>query len=444
MSHPSPRDVVELRCASAFSFLEGASNPEDLAERAAELGYGAVALADRGGLYGIPRFHQAAKGAGLEAIVGARLAVVDCEPRSEPQASEVHRDAAALPATELLLLVESQRGYRNLSRLLTVAHAHGGKDDAWVTWSDVESHAGGLVALLRGDGSLSAAALDRARGVLAEGSVWVDVARPLDRRAAGEARWATAVAESLGVPIVATGDVRHARRSDRPLFDALTCLRHHTTLDAAGRKLAPNAERHLLAPAEWSERFADRPAWLAATRAIAERCAFRLTDLGYRFPNYQLDEPRRSPSARYAGIEPAESQSSMLRRLTFQGARARYGHRFSSRARRQIEHELRVIEKLDLAGYFLIVWDIARYARERRMLAQGRGSAANSAVCYALGITAVDPVGMELLFERFLSEERGEWPDIDIDLPSGDQREDVIQYVFNRYGAKPSGNEVRR
>ena len=217
------------------------------------------------------------------------------------------------------------------------------------------------------------------------------------------------------------GDVRHARRSDRPLFDALTCLRHHTTLDAAGRKLAPNAERHLLAPAEWAHRFADRPAWLAATRAVAERCAFRLGDLGYRFPTY--------PTA-------GESQSSMLRRLTFQGARARYGHRFSSRARRQIEHELRVIEKLDLAGYFLIVWDIARYARERRMLAQGRGSAANSAVCYALGITAVDPVGMELLFERFLSEERGEWPDIDIDLPSGDQREDVIQYVFDRYGAR--------
>jgi error-prone DNA polymerase len=401
MSCPSPRDVVELRCASAFSFLEGASNPEDLAERAAELGYGAVALADRGGLYGIPRFHQAAKAAGLEAIVGARVPVRD--------------------GPELLLLVESQRGYRNLSRLLTVAHAHGGKADAWVTWSDVESHVGGLVALLRGDGALSAAALDRTRGVLGSDRVWVDVARPLDRRAAGEARWATAVAESLGVPIVATGDVRHARRSDRPLFDALTCLRHHTTLDAAGRKLAPNAERHLLAPAEWSRRFADRPAWLAATRAVAERCAFRLGDLGYRFPTH--------PTA-------GESQSSMLRRLSFEGARTRYGHRFSSRARRQIEHELRVIEKLDLAGYFLIVWDIARYARERRMLAQGRGSAANSAVCYALGITAVDPVGMDLLFERFLSEERGEWPDIDIDLPSGDQREDVIQYVFARHGQR--------
>jgi error-prone DNA polymerase len=427
-----PADVVELRCASAFSFLEGASNPEDLAERAAELGYGAVALADRGGLYGIPRFHQAAKAAGVEAIVGASLAIEG--------------------GTELLLLVESQRGYRNLSRLLTVAHERGGKKIARATWDDLAKHAGDLVALLRGDGSLSAAALDRTRAALGPGQVWVDVARHLDRRAEGEARWAAAVAEAHHVPIVATGDVRHARRSDRPLHDALTCLRHHVTLDTAGRHLAPNAERHLLTPAERARRFADRPAWLAAAREVAERCAFRMGDLGYRFPTY---EPRRSPaaryegsggsasklprdsfSARYAGVEVAESQASLLRRLTLDGARSRYGHPLPERARRQIEHELRVIEKLDLPGYFLIVWDIARWARERRMLAQGRGSAANSAVCYALGITAVDPVGMELLFERFLSEERGEWPDIDIDLPSGEQRESVIQYVFDRYGTR--------
>ncbi len=395
-------DVVELRCASAFSFLEGASNPEDLAERAAELGYGAVALADRGGLYGTPRFHQAAKAAGIEAIVGARIAVKD--------------------GPELLLLVESQRGYRNLSRLLTVAHERGGKKDAAASWDEIAEHAGDLVALVRGDGSLSATALDRTRGVFGLERVWVDISRHLDRRAEGEARWAAAVAEAHRVPIVATGDVRHARRSDRPLFDALTCLRHHVTLDAAGRRLAPNAERHLLEPAEWTRRFADRPAWLAATREVAERCAFRMGDLGYRFPTFPTTD--------------GESQASLLRRLTLDGARSRYGHPLPERARQQIEHELRVIEKLDLPGYFLIVWDIARWARERRMLAQGRGSAANSAVCYALGITAVDPVGMELLFERFLSEERGEWPDIDIDLPSGGQRESVIQYVFNRYGTR--------
>jgi error-prone DNA polymerase len=264
VSRPSSSDVVELRCASAFSFLEGASNPEDLADRAAELGYGAVALADRGGLYGIPRFHKAAKAAGIEAIVGARIAVED--------------------GPELLLLVESQRGYRNLSRLLTVAHERGGKNDASATWDEVAEHAADLIALVRGDGSLSAASLERTRGVLGAGRVWVDVSRHLDRRAEGEARWAAAVAESLGVPIVATNDVRHARQSDRPLFDALSCLRHHVTLDGAGRRLAPNAERHLLAPAEWARRFADRPAWLAATRQVVERCAFRIDDLGYRFP----------------------------------------------------------------------------------------------------------------------------------------------------------------
>ena len=414
MSRPTPVpsrapscDYVELRCASAFSFLEGASNPEDLVDRAAEAGLGALAVADRGGLYGIPRFHQAAKRAGIEAIVGARL------------------DVEAGPT--LLLLVESQRGYRNLSRLLTVAHDRGGKRAACATWDDVEAHAGGLVCLLRGDGALSADALDRTRAVLGKGQVWVDVSRHKERRAEGETRWAVAVAEACGAPIVATNDVRHARPSDRPLQDALSCLRHHVPLDAAGRRLAANAERHLVSPREMARRFSDRPGWIAATRSIAERCSFRLNDLGYRFPTFPAAD--------------GESEASLLRRITWQGARTRYGRRLSARVRRQIEHELAVIEKLDLPGYFLIVWDIARYARERRMLAQGRGSAANSAVCYALGITAVDPVGMDLLFERFLSEQRGEWPDIDIDLPSGAQREEVIQYVFERYGAaKPSRN----
>jgi error-prone DNA polymerase len=229
-----------------------------------------------------------------------------------------------------------------------------------------------------------------------------------------------AQAESLGVGVVATGDVRAARPAGKKLLDAFACLRQHTTLDRAGRLLLPNAERTLRRPAETAARFADRPAWLAATRAVAERCAFGLADLGYRFPTF--------PTA------PGETQANLLRRLTFAGARHRYGAKLTPRVRAQLEHELAVIGKLDLAGYFLIVWDIARFARAEGILCQGRGSAANSAVCYALEITAVDPVGMELLFERFLSEERGEWPDIDLDLPSGEQRERVIQYVYERYG----------
>jgi error-prone DNA polymerase len=396
-------DYVELRCRSAFSFLEGASNPEDLVEEAARLGHRALALGDRSGLYGTPRFHQAARGAGLHAIVGAE---VDLAPPSPSTAS-------------LLLLCESRHGYRQLSRLLTCAHARGTKGEAWSSWDEVEEHAEGLVCLLRADARLDAAGLDRAQAVF-PGRLFVDVSRSLDRDTERVARRAAHLAEAHAVPLVASGDVGFARTSDRRLLDALTCLRHKTSLDRAGRRLQSNAERRLRTPEEMERRFADRPAWIRATRAVAERCTFTLEDLGYRFPRFP--------------VPAGETQDSWLRRLTLDGARGRYGNPLPRRARTQLEHELSVIRKLDLAGYFLIVWDISRFARERNILAQGRGSAANSAVCYSLGITAVDPVGMELLFERFLSEERGEWPDIDIDLPSGDQRESAIQYVFERYG----------
>jgi error-prone DNA polymerase len=399
---PGDGDYVELRARSAFSFLDGASNPEDLAERAAELGHRALALADRDGLYGIPRFHAAAAKAGLRAIVGAELS-----------------DAAGHP---LQLLVESQLGYRNLCRLLTLAQANAPKGEARVSWPELEAHATGLVALAPAESVASApgAWLARARNLVGPERAWLAVARSKDRALEAASRRAVALAESLGVGAVAAGDVRAARPAGKKLLDAFVCLRHHTTLDRAGRLLLPNAERTLRRPAETAARFADRPAWLAATRALAERCAFGLADLGYRFPTF--------PAA------PGETQAGLLRRLTFTGARRRYGARPAPRVRAQLEHELAVIEKLDLAGYFLIVWDIARFAREHGILCQGRGSAANSAVCYALEITAVDPIGMELLFERFLSEERGEWPDIDLDLPSGDQREKAIQYVYERYG----------
>jgi error-prone DNA polymerase len=262
--------------------------------------------------------------------------------------------------------------------------------------------------------------LDRALSVFGSPRTWLAVTRAKDRALEAETRRAVALAESLGLGIVATGDVRTAKPGGRKLLDAFACLRHHSTLDRAGRLLLANGERTLRRPLDAAARFADRPAWLAATRAIAERCAFGLADLGYRFPTF--------PTAS------GETQAALLRRLSYAGARRRYGEPLSPRVRAQLEHELAVIEKLDLAGYFLIVWDIARFAREQGILCQGRGSAANSAVCYALEITAVDPVGMDLLFERFLSEERGEWPDIDLDLPSGDQREKTLQYVYERYG----------
>src|SRR6185369_7724667 len=202
-----------------------------------------------------------------------------------------------------------------------------------------------------------------------------------------------------------------------------TCIRNHTTLSKAGRLLEANSERHIKNEAEMSRLFADLPEAIAETGALASRLEFTLADLGYEFPRYPLPE--------------GETMTSFLRKRTEEGERDRYGKKnagLRARARRQIERELALIAKLKLEGYFLIVWDIVKFCRDQGILVQGRGSAANSAVCYSLGITAVDPVGMELLFERFLSEERGEWPDIDLDLPSGDQRERVIQYIYQRYG----------
>ncbi len=401
-------DYVELRARSAFSFLEGASNPEELVERAATLDYPSLALADRGGVYGAPRFHRAARQAGIRAILGAEL--------------EVQREATSDAADSLLLLVESPRGWRRLCRLLTLGHHGRAKGECRVAWTQIEEYARDLTVLIRGDERLSPALLDRARAAFGNdpGRLWVDVSRHMERRTEPMCRRAAAIAETAGVPVVASGDVRCATPQGRALLDALTCLRWKTTLDAAGRRLLPNGERYLQSRQTMAARFSDRPDWVRATRSIAERCSFTFERLGYRFPEYPL--------------HPGETQTSRLRELSILGAHERYGQPLSKRVRRQLEHELAVIEKLELAGYFLIVHDLARFAQEQHILCQGRGSAANSAVCYALGITAVDPVGMELLFERFLSEERGEWPDIDLDLPSGDQRERVIQYVFEKYG----------
>ena len=415
-----PRDYVELRTRSAFSFLEAASNPEDLVLAAAELGYPALALADRDSVSGTPRFHRAAKAAGLRALVGAEVAV-------EPVGIRASRP------DHLLLLVESAEGWRRLCRLLTLSHARRDKqleardprarDRIQVRWSELEELAGHWSVLARGDERLSPALLDRAKPVFGE-RLAVDVSHRLDRREARAGRRAAALAQAEGIPVVASGDVRCARPRDRRLLDALVCLRERVTLDGAGRHLPANGEGHLHDRAEIVRRFSDHPDWILETRRIAERCEFTLEKLDYQFPRYPL--------------RPGETQIGRLRELVQAGARRRHGDRPGPRVLRQLEHELAVIEKLDLAGYFLIVEDITSFATRNRILCQGRGSAANSAVCHALGITAVDPVKMDLLFERFLSEERGEWPDIDIDLPSGDQREKVIQYVFSKYGTAGS------
>jgi error-prone DNA polymerase len=261
--------------------------------------------------------------------------------------------------------------------------------------------------------------LDRLVGVFGRANVYVELQRHLQRDETYDNEMLVSLAEAFRVPILATNGVRFAAAAERPLHDVLTCIREHTTLAQAGRRLLANAERYLKSPAQMARLFEDLPRAVHATRELADRLEFTMQDLGYRFPRYP--------------VPPGETEASFLRKIADIGARERY-RPYHDKARAQIERELNLIEKLELAGYFLIVWDIVNFCRQHDILVQGRGSAANSAVCYSLGITAVDPVGMELLFERFLSEERGEWPDIDLDLPSGDRREQVIQHVYAKYG----------
>jgi len=408
---------IELRAHSAFDFLRAASLPEDLVERAAALGYRTLALADRDGVYGAPRFHMAARAAGVRALVGCELTL----HLPAPLASAV---APPPPSPSLYVLVQNRTGYRNLCRAVSGAKRTAPKGQSYLSWSHLEEHSEGLVCLVR-DLLLYPPAGEDAESLLARlkrlfpGRLYLELQRHFDEEEERANRYLLALASSFGLPVVATNDVRYAKPAGRALYDVLTCIRHHTTLDSAGWLLSRNAERHLKSPEQMAALFSDLPAALHNTERIAEQCTFTLADLGYRFPQPPLP--------------PGVSAIAHLRELVYRGARERY-RTLTSAVRRQLEHELQVIGKLDLAGYFLIVWDIVRFCREQGILAQGRGSAANSAVCYSLGITAVDPIGMDLLFERFLSEERGEWPDIDIDLPSGEQRERVIQYVYQRYG----------
>ena len=405
---------IELHAASAFSFLDGASLPETLVDRAAQLGYDALALVDRDGVYGAPRFYLAAKAAGLKAIVGAELTIVAGE---------------SISLWRLPVLVESQEGYRNLCRLVTEMKLAAAKGEGALTLDAFEGRSRGLVAYV-GPAALVAewygvgGLLDRLIGLFGRDSVYVELQRHCLRDQATDNAALLALASAFHVPVVATNGVRFAHPGERPLYDVLTCIRHKTTLESAGRRLSRNSERYLKSPATMAALFRDVPAAVHATRELADRLEFTMANLGYRFPDYPV------PSG--------ETQNSFLRTMTEVGARERY-RPFTERAARQIARELDVIEKLELAGYFLIVWDIVNFCRQQGILVQGRGSAANSAVCYSLGITAVDPIGMDLLFERFLSEERGEWPDIDLDLPSGDRRERVIQYVYERYGRHGAG-----
>jgi error-prone DNA polymerase len=386
--------LPELHTRSAFSFLEGASLPEDLIARAAELDIPAVALLDRDGIYGAPRFYMAAKKAGVRAHVGAEITLAPDKNGTQPP--------------RLSVLVENRAGYHNLCQWITRMKLGAEKGKAAASWNDIAEFHEGLVCLTR---TPSQKLID----VFGSGNVYGELQRHFQR----DEEAANLPLIESGLPLIATNGATYARAERRELADMLTCVRHKRTIETAGQLLERNAERHLKPARDMQRLFADVPRALDGARELSARLGFTLADLGYEFPRYP------TPGG--------ESMDAFLRDRTMAGARNRY-RPLGERASRQLERELDLIAKLGLAGYFLIVWDIVEFCRRENVLVQGRGSAANSAVCYSLGITAVDPVGMDLLFERFLSEERSEWPDIDLDLPSGDKRERVIQYVYERYG----------
>src|SRR5215469_13954222 len=439
---------IELHSRSAFSFLEGASVPEELANACHAHQMPAMALLDRDGVYGAARFHLAMKKLGLRAHIGAEVTfLLPSVPLSD--------NVAPL---RVPLLCTSREGYQNLCRLVTRMKLRAPKypatlprqpkkalikevltaSQAIASTDDLTEFSSGLICMTGGDeGPLAQAfaqggmpearrTLERLMEIYGCDNVYVELQRHYNRAQEYSNQAAIELERSLKLPLLATQGAQYARPEERQILDVFTCIRHHRYLDTAGQLLASNSERYIKAPQQMLRLFADLPEAIANTLELSSRLGFTLNDLGYKFPSYPVSH--------------GETMSSFLRERTYEGARNRYQRPGQNeqwlRARRQIERELALIERLELEGYFLIVWDIVRYCREHDILVQGRGSAANSAVCYSLRITAVDPIAMGLLFERFLTEERGEWPDIDLDLPSGDQREQVIQYVYQLYGKR--------
>ena len=414
---------AELHARSAFSFLRGASSPEEMVTRAAELGMSHIALTDRDGVYGSARAHHKARELGMHAIVGAELTLHD--GRAQP------------------VLVATRTGYQNLCQLLTLAKLRAPKGMSRIEWHELEAHAEGLIALsgdeesplhhaLSTDAKSAPDLLHQLKRIFGKDRVFVELQRHRLRGDTRRNRQLVELAERADVPLIASNGPCYARREGRLLQDAFTALRNHTNLDQGGLLLAANSQRHLKREEELRELFADLPHLIDHTQRVIERIDFSLENLGYEFPCQVLD-----------GNDP----ESFLRERTFSGARERYG-KLTPVVKQQLEHELRIISKLGFCGYFLIIQDIVQFAKDNGILVQGRGSAANSAVCYALGITAFDPIaGIKgrLLFERFLSEGHQSWPDIDLDLPSGDQRERVIQEMYRRFaphGAAMTANVI--
>ncbi|MFI4949168.1 MAG: PHP domain-containing protein, partial [Alphaproteobacteria bacterium] len=401
---------AELQVTSNFTFLRGGSHPDELVRQAALLGLTAIAITDRNSLAGIVRAHQAAKEAGIRLVVGVRLDLRD--------------------GTSLLTYPEDRAAYGRLTTLLTLGKRRASKGECHLDYADVVAHGEGqVVALLPPDnaGRISLAAHREITARVAEdfpGRAYLaahhlyrgDDARRLARLAA--------IARETGLRLLATGDVLYHAPERRPLQDMLTCIREHCTIATAGFRLAANAERHLKPANEMARLFRGHENALASSLEIVERCRFSLDELRYEYPEEPVPE----------GTTP----QSRLAQLAWDGAAAKFPDGVPGHVRNLIAHELELIEQLDFARYFLTVHDIVRFARSRAILCQGRGSAANSVVCYCLGITAVDPARIDVLFERFISAARGEPPDIDVDFEH-ERREEVIQYIYEKYGRDRAG-----
>ena len=416
---------IEHLTHSAFSFLRGGSHPEALAHRVAQLNQPAFTLPDHNGFYGSARAHTAAQALGLRAHVGTTLELSEPHPEFSPHPN---------PFT-LACICPNLPAYQNLSRLLTDHHLSHTllREDLDLSRERIAE----LIALtgqpgtplhqhlLAGKNKAAQAHLERLLDLFGKDHLYLSLTRHLTRSDKLLDNCLRELADRYHLPLLVTNAPLHATKQDKLIADVFTCLRHHTTLDQAGTLLGPNSERHLKSSAEMAALFPDHPQALAETVRLHERLDFTLENLGYRFPSLH-PEHREDPDAAHA----------LLTQLSYQGIPHRYGKNPSKKVTAQLEQELALIRQLRFSGYFLIVHDIISFANSQNILCQGRGSAANSVVCYLLGLTAVDPIGGGLLFERFLSENRKSWPDIDIDFPSGDRRESVIQYVFEKYGRR--------
>ena len=394
---------VPLWVKSNFSFLEGASHPEELVDRAHELGLPALAITDRDGVYGVVRAHMRARELAMKLILGAEITL-----RNAPTAGDRH------PAS-LVVLCQTRRGYGNMCRLISRGRLASDKGHSAVSVEDVCEFAQDLIALCPQAGllePLQVAFGDRLYGLLARHLLADE--QPHERALRERAT-------SLGVPLVGANEVLYHTAARQPLQDVLTCIRHACTLSEAGRRTRKNAEHDLKSAHVLKERFADDPNTLARSVTVAERCHFSLDQLSYRYPGETIPD--------------GKSESDWLAELTYSGSATRYPKGLPKEAEKQIEKELALIRQLEYGGYFLTMWEIVQFCRQHDILCQGRGSAANSVVCYCLGITAIDPIKLDLLFERFLSLERAEPPDIDLDIEH-QRREEVIQWVYQRYGRR--------